>query len=195
MALFATTVRNYETNRLQTISVYEIPGDLFQVPTGYVWIFTARLVTGEGLPPMAQEWAIGFAALFAILTGVRIYSADKSWQVYVPGGIAVAVGMYFPVLSQARPMPQDGFLQSCPRNVQRPVVHSGQNIRWPPGLVVEVDYAVGGNPVDCSGVGTLSPPGMNHPSTTNISLQGFILGEGFLSIVNLIMQSLGVPTL
>ncbi|KAI8235927.1 hypothetical protein K4K57_003964 [Colletotrichum sp. SAR 10_99] len=30
-------------------AVYAIPGDLFQVPTGYVWIFTARLVTGKGM--------------------------------------------------------------------------------------------------------------------------------------------------
>ncbi|KAI8160540.1 Regulator of V-ATPase in vacuolar membrane protein 1 [Colletotrichum sp. SAR 10_70] len=30
-------------------AVYVIPGDLFQVPTGYVWIFTARLVTGKGM--------------------------------------------------------------------------------------------------------------------------------------------------
>ncbi|KAG7004869.1 endothiapepsin [Physcia stellaris] len=34
-------------------SVYEVPGGLFQVPTAYVWIFTARLVTGQGLPDMA----------------------------------------------------------------------------------------------------------------------------------------------
>lgn len=73
-------------------SVYTIPGDLFQVPTGYVWIFTARLVTGEGLPPMAKEWAMSFAALFAVLTASRIYGTGKSWQAYIPGGIAVAVG-------------------------------------------------------------------------------------------------------
>ncbi len=100
------------------------------------------------------------------------------------------------VLSQASPMGQDRFLQNFPRNVQRPVVYSSENIGWPPGLVVEVDYAVGGNSIDCSSVGTfILRSGRNHPSTTNISLQGFILGEGFLSIVNLIMQSLGVPTL
>ena len=34
-------------------SVYEVPGGMFQVPTAYVWIFTARLVTGQGLPDMA----------------------------------------------------------------------------------------------------------------------------------------------
>lgn len=38
-------------------SVYEIPGPLFQAPTAYVWILTARLVTGQGLPP--SKWPGG----------------------------------------------------------------------------------------------------------------------------------------
>ena len=77
------------------VSVYEVPGGMFQVPTGYVWIFTARLVTGQGLPPKVAEWAAGFAAVFVGLTVLRIYgNAKKAWWVpYVPGGIAVAVGM------------------------------------------------------------------------------------------------------
>jgi uncharacterized oligopeptide transporter (OPT) family protein len=77
--------------RLYT-AVYEVPGDLFQVPTAYVWIFTARLVTGKGLPIMAREWATGAAAVFAVLTVVRTKAMGKWWQVYVPGGIAVAIG-------------------------------------------------------------------------------------------------------
>jgi uncharacterized oligopeptide transporter (OPT) family protein len=64
------------------------------VPTGYVWIFTARLVTGKGLPPMAKEWAIGFAVLFAVTTAVRTQHVGKRWHALIPGGIAVAVGMY-----------------------------------------------------------------------------------------------------
>lgn len=84
--------------------VYTIPGGLFQVPTGYVWIFTARLVTGQGLPPQTPEYAGGAALIFALLTALRIYgnsipSADGKgkgawWTPYIPGGIAVAVGMY-----------------------------------------------------------------------------------------------------
>lgn len=77
--------------RLYT-AVYEVPGDLFQVPTAYVWIFTARLVTGQGLPPLAREWAFGAAILFAILTAVRTRALGKPWQAYIPGGIAVAIG-------------------------------------------------------------------------------------------------------
>lgn len=73
-------------------SVYAIPGDLFQVPTGFVWIFTARLVTGKGLPEMADRWALGAAVLFTVTTISRIYGRGSRWQAYIPGGIAVAVG-------------------------------------------------------------------------------------------------------
>ena len=75
-------------------SVYEIPGGMFQVPTAYVWIFTARLVTGQGLPEMAWQWALGAGIIFAFLTAARISGQELWWQPYVPGGIAVAVGMY-----------------------------------------------------------------------------------------------------
>lgn len=88
--------------RLYT-NVYEVPGGLFQVPTGYVWIFTARLVTGQGLPDHIGEFAIAAAAIWSVLTALRIYGQSKrntdgtkgaSWGPYIPGGIAVAVGMY-----------------------------------------------------------------------------------------------------
>lgn len=74
--------------------VYAIPGDLFQVPTGYVWIFTARLVTGKGLPPNAREWAFAFAVIFAITTMIRTTATGKVWRSFIPGGIAVAVGKF-----------------------------------------------------------------------------------------------------
>jgi len=83
-------------------AVYTIPGPQFQVPTAYVWVFTARLVTGSGLPPRSAEFAAGFAALFALLTIIRTRltvlrlrgEPEKAWASLVPGGIAVAVGMY-----------------------------------------------------------------------------------------------------
>ncbi|KAK3952969.1 oligonucleotide transporter [Pseudoneurospora amorphoporcata] len=150
--------------KLYTV-VYTIPGPLFQVPTGYVWIFTARLVTGEGLPPMAKEWAIGSATLFAATTAARIVIVDKlggggvngekakRWQALIPGGIAVAVGMYnVPSFTIARTI-------------------GGLLGWWWKGV-------------------------MGWEDTPLIVLaSGFILGEGFLSIVNLILQSAGVPHL
>lgn len=83
--------------RLYT-AVYQVPGDLFQVPTAYVWIFTARLVTGQGLPPLAREWAFGAAVLFAVFTALRTKALGKSWQAYIPGGIAVAIGTLITLL-------------------------------------------------------------------------------------------------
>lgn len=80
--------------RLYT-SVYEVPGGMFQVPTAYVWIFTARLVTGKGLPEMAWQWAVGAGAVWMVLTGVRVWGRERWWVGWVPGGIAVAVGRCF----------------------------------------------------------------------------------------------------
>jgi OPT family oligopeptide transporter len=82
-------------------NVYTIPGDLFEVPTAFVWIFTARLVTGQGLPPMVAQWALGSALIFAVATGARVWVRSTSgWKrglnAFIPGGIAVAVGSFFP---------------------------------------------------------------------------------------------------
>lgn len=73
-------------------SVYKIPSEQFQVPTAFVWVFTARLVTGQGLPQMAGTWALGAGIIFSASTMLRIYGQGKWWQAWVPGGIAVAVG-------------------------------------------------------------------------------------------------------
>ena len=89
---FVGAVASAAVYRLYT-SVYKVPGDMFQVPTGYVWIFTARLVTGRGLPEMAWQWAVGGGAVFVVLTAVRLAAVGTRWGAFVPGGIAVAVGM------------------------------------------------------------------------------------------------------
>ncbi|KXJ96858.1 oligonucleotide transporter [Microdochium bolleyi] len=138
--------------RLYT-AVYEIPGEMFQVPTAYVWIFTARLVTGKGLPPMAREFSIGAAAIFAVFTIVRARGMNKWWHPYIPGGIAVAIGMYnVPSFTLAR------------------TIGGLMNWYWRIRL--------------------------GRQDTPLIVLaSGFVLGEGFLSIVNLILQSAKVPHL
>ncbi|KAI1151117.1 OPT oligopeptide transporter protein-domain-containing protein [Nemania diffusa] len=138
--------------RLYT-AVYEVPGDLFQVPTAFVWIFTARLVTGKGLPYMAREFAMGAAVIFAVFTILRTKGIRKKWHAYIPGGIAVAVGMYnVPSFTLAR------------------TVGGLMNWYWRVRL--------------------------GRDDTPLIVLaSGFILGEGFLSIANLILQSARVPHL
>lgn len=142
------------------VSVYDIPGDLFQVPTAYVWIFTARLVTGKGLPPMAWQYALGAGAIFVVTTIVRIHlltAQEGSWKrkiyPFIPGGIAVAVGMYnTPSFTLARTV--GGLI-------------SWWYIQW-----------------------------KGRSETVVIVLaSGLILGEGVVSIVNLVLASLNVPHL
>ena len=88
---FAGAIISAGVYKLYT-GVYEVPGGMFQVPTAYVWIFTARLVTGKGLPHMAWQWALGAGLIFAVLTAARVRGQGLWWQACVPGGIAVAVG-------------------------------------------------------------------------------------------------------
>ncbi|KAG0651471.1 oligopeptide transporter [Hyphodiscus hymeniophilus] len=130
--------------RLYT-SVYEVPGDLFQVPTGYVWIFTARLVTGKGLPPMAAQWALGAAVIFTVTTMVRILGAGKRWHPYIPGGIAVAVGMYnVPSFTLARAI--GGFInwywRSYRRREETPIVVLASGLILGEGVVSIVNLAL-----------------------------------------------------
>ncbi|KAL9124438.1 MAG: hypothetical protein Q9217_006231 [Psora testacea] len=138
--------------RLYT-SVYDVPGGMFQVPTAYVWIFTARLVTGQGLPEMAWQWAVGAGAIFTVLTVLRVTGQGKWWQAWVPGGIAVAVGMYnVPSFTLARTV--------------------GGLVNW----YWRIHWGREDTPVI-------------------VLASGLILGEGLVSIVNLLLASMSVPHL
>ncbi|KAF2864261.1 OPT superfamily oligopeptide transporter [Piedraia hortae CBS 480.64] len=76
--------------------VYEVPGGVFQTPTAYVWVFTARLVTGKGLPEGVGQVAAVAGMVWAGVTVIRIWGGGRRWVRCLPGGVAVAVGMYNP---------------------------------------------------------------------------------------------------
>jgi uncharacterized oligopeptide transporter (OPT) family protein len=101
-------------------NVYPIPGNLFQVPTAYVWIDCSRLVYGEGLPQGVKMVATTFAVIFAVTTVLRGWVLKGTrWTPFIPGGVAVAVGecsCYWKVLITAD--------DSVYRNVQRAIFHS-----------------------------------------------------------------------
>lgn len=148
-------------------TVYDVPGGLFQVPTAYVWIFTARLVTGKGLPPMASQWALGAGILFAGATVLRIMGHGKRWHAWVPGGIAVAVGKRISSnlglladLTGFRNV-QCAFLHSCP--------HGGRDCQL---VLAHLPWA-GGNP--CHRPGQRSHSGRRdgeHPESGPCKPQG-----------------------
>ncbi|KAJ5575142.1 hypothetical protein N7450_009041 [Penicillium hetheringtonii] len=184
------------------VNVYEIPGEMFQVPTAYVWIFTARLVTGQGLPDMA--WQASFIAgfIWVILTGIRIAAGSPSfarngqppaWKSWIPGGIAVAVGIFnVPSFTLARAI--------------------GGIIAW---WWARKNSAPDNRPSNASavGAGTSAAHGRESAqgqtdspeqaaekadaasSTIVVLASGLILGEGIMSIVNLLLASGKVPHL
>ena len=149
---FAGAILSAGVYKLYT-NVYEIPGGLFQVPTAYVWIFTARLVTGKGLPPKAWQFSLAAGLIFVALTAIRVRGHGLWWQAWVPGGIAVAVGMYnTPSFTLARTI--------------------GGLVNWYWRIY------------------------RGREETPVIVLaSGLILGEGLVSIVNLLLASFQVPHL
>lgn len=154
-------------------NVYEVPGGMFQVPTGYVWIFTARLVTGQGLPPKVAEWAVGAAAVFAALTALRMYGNARGakWTPFIPGGIAVAVGT-------------SGF-----RFPQQITLLTGLS-----GMYNTPSFTLART---IGGLVSWYWRSWRKESETPIIIlaSGLILGEGLFSIVNLGLASLKVPHL
>lgn len=193
-AVLSTAVYKMYTN------VYEIPGEMFQTPTAYVWIFTARLVTGEGLPPMAWLASVLAGLVWVVLTGLRIAAASPSyakdgkppaWRAWIPGGIAVAVGIFnVPSFTLARAIggiiawwwarkhavPSDKF-----RGEDRQESTSGVGSQGDQAVSISPERAA--EKADAAS------------STVVVLASGLILGEGIMSIVNLLLASGKVPHL
>ncbi|KAJ5247419.1 hypothetical protein N7468_002402 [Penicillium chermesinum] len=179
------------------VSVYDIPGDMFQTPTAYVWIFTARLVTGEGLPPMAWQASVLAGLIWMILTGFRIAAASPSyaqggkapaWRAWIPGGIAVAVGIFnVPSFTLARAI--GGLIAwwwaRKHADSNRPA-SGGGDANSASG---HIDQASSTSP------GPAAEKADAASSTVVVLASGLILGEGILSIVNLLLASGKVPHL
>ncbi|KAK2592980.1 OPT super [Conoideocrella luteorostrata] len=79
--------------RLYT-SVYSVPGEIFQVPSAYVWRAGAALAVGEGLPPRALDFALVAATMFASFTVARFACGNSNHRHFIPMGIPFSVGMY-----------------------------------------------------------------------------------------------------
>ncbi|KAL4879361.1 OPT oligopeptide transporter protein-domain-containing protein [Aspergillus karnatakaensis] len=184
------------------VSVYEVPGPMFQTPTAYVWIFTARLVTGQGLPPMAWEASTIAGAVFVAVTIVRIIAASPianggrpngtpaPWRSFVPGGIAVAVGIFnVPSFTLARAI--GGLIawwwarssakkQDTASSVQLQTDSSENDER---SAINGKDISKATDDADAAS------------SSVVVLASGLILGEGIVSILNLVLASGGVPHL
>jgi OPT family oligopeptide transporter len=183
------------------VSVYDIPGDMFQTPTAYVWIFTARLVTGQGLPDMAWQASFIAGVIWMVLTGIRIAAASPAfaqngkppaWRDWIPGGIAVAVGIFnVPSFTLARAI--GGVIawwwarKNAKQSQSVPAVNSN-------GVDSGSSTEMQNGQVGSSSVREREKADAAS-STIVVLASGLILGEGILSIVNLLLASGSVPHL
>lgn len=188
------------------VNVYEVPGDMFQTPTAYVWIFTARLVTGQGLPDMAWQASFVAGTVWVIITALRIATASPAfshngtppaWRSWIPGGIAVAVGIFnVPSFTLARAI--GGIIawwwsrkHSQPSKNQQTISENGDRGRS------SSQPATGPEMLSAQGPPTAqeSEKADAASSTVVVLASGLILGEGIMSIVNLLLASGRVPHL
>ncbi|KAF7309723.1 OPT oligopeptide transporter [Mycena indigotica] len=133
---------------------YEIPGPSFPAPTAYVWLSLARLLRDGQLPENTAAFMTGFGAIFALISAIKSYAAQReiSWHFMLPSGVAFAVG----------------FLNTPSFTIARLI-----------GGIVEHIYA------------------KRYARSKNdikliIIASGFVLGEGVVSVVSLLLKTFGV---
>lgn len=189
------------------VNVYEVPGPMFQTPTAYVWIFTARLVTGQGLPPMAWQASLLAGIAFVTITIIRIVAASPvanggqrgvsaPWRAWVPGGIAVAVGIFnVPSFTLARAI--GGVIAWWWARRHAKDTESSE-------LEPPTQHATGSPDPTTGGAAHRRPESRSEQTTKDADVasstvvvlaSGLILGEGIISIVNLLLASGRVPHL
>ncbi|CRG89569.1 Putative oligopeptide transporter YGL114W [Talaromyces islandicus] len=203
------------------VSVYPVPGDQFQIPTAFVWIFTARLVTGQGLPPMAWQAAVIFGVIFVATTTLKIMSTYRKpfgyspspWVSFIPGGIAVAVGMFnVPSFTLARAIGGVIAWWWARRNRKAYEITPGASVA-PTQTSTTVEPSPARDYDEEEEEDNEAEGEEDHPliqqqpnpsaaevedessSTVVVLASGLILGEGVLSILNLVLASMGVPHL
>ncbi|KAM0756007.1 OPT superfamily oligopeptide transporter [Meredithblackwellia eburnea MCA 4105] len=150
--------------------VYELPSTNFPVPTATIWLNLARLVNDGQLPPKSKEAMLLFGIVFAANAAVKTAagaSGRDSWVFrvarYAPSGTAFAIGfLNTPSFSLARLL---GGLISYWVTQQSRAARPGRS----------------------------SPSSSNHLEniTLIIVASGFVLGEGFASVVGLVAKSFG----
>ncbi|OQD82177.1 hypothetical protein PENANT_c023G03544 [Penicillium antarcticum] len=185
------------------VNVYEVPGEMFQTPTAYVWIFTARLVTGQGLPEMAWRMSFYFGIVWVFITALRIAAASPAfshngnpppWRSWIPGGIAVAVGIFnVPSFTLARAI--GGIIawwwsRKHAETAKQPSAGGNTNGSFAPTEPGTVQPGGGSLSADQA-----AEKADAASSTVVVLASGLILGEGIMSIVNLLLASGHVPHL
>ncbi|KAL5525508.1 hypothetical protein ACEPAG_6844 [Sanghuangporus baumii] len=141
---------------------YPIPGPTFPAPTAYVWLSLARLLRNGHLPERSGTFMLAFALLFSGTSFMKTYKRSASYARWFPSGVAFAIG----------------FLNTPAFSIARLI-----------GGVVELLYrrrlaararTEGKDPSNVSDIRLI------------VVASGFVLGEGVISVVSLVLRTCGV---
>ncbi|OZJ04883.1 hypothetical protein BZG36_02520 [Bifiguratus adelaidae] len=165
VSVFASTA----AYRLYT-TIYTVPGKEFPAPTAQVWLDMSRLVNGQALPPHVMEFVIAFGTLFAFLVLIKDLYRQHTWTQYIPQGIAFAVGIY-----------------NTPNFTLARVIGGVIAWWWQKFCQTDRDTTLSNTN------GWLQRYRDSGQVLIIVVASGFVLGEGSMAVVNLIMRALGVP--
>lgn len=76
-------------------SVYTIPNEQFRVPQAQLWLAMTNLIYGRGLPEGVWPFVVVAFALSVSSAVSKIALAGWYWRDYIPGGVAVGIGLQF----------------------------------------------------------------------------------------------------
>ncbi|KDE06208.1 hypothetical protein MVLG_03488 [Microbotryum lychnidis-dioicae p1A1 Lamole] len=145
--------------------VYDLPSTNFPVPTAAIWLNLARLVNKGQLPPQSSATMIVFALVFVVLSALKVLGRGQPWVKFIPSGIAFAIGFInTPSFSIARLI--GGFVSFYV--TRQTAQRRGNN-----------DTGERAN-AHLENIGLV------------IVASGFVLGEGFASVVGLATKSAGL---
>lgn len=73
-------------------SVKTIPSEEFGIPDAHLYIVASRFIRRQGLPPRASTFTLVAFLLGATFSTLRIVAGKRRWRVFVPSGVALAIG-------------------------------------------------------------------------------------------------------
>lgn len=75
-------------------SIYSVQDGELQAPLAHLWIVTARLAYGKGLPDHSAKFALTAAIISGAFAVARLSTTGKWWRNCIPGGVTMAIGMF-----------------------------------------------------------------------------------------------------
>lgn len=164
--------------------IYEIPGKDFKIPTAVIWIDCARLVNGQGLPPMAGVFTLIASIIIASISLFKIYIAE-----YITNETDILANM----------KKDETVDQMSVKNREISINKIKKWSKWiPSGVAIGIGiYNTSSFTLARFLGGLISVIWTHYYKADEINLiifsSGLVLGEGVTSVLNMVLSTWDVP--